>query len=176
MASELRVDRIIPTSGIPTGGGGSVIQVVQATKTDTASVTGFNWTDMGLSATITPKFTSSKILVMVQANIGGSVGFDMKARLMRGSVPLLIGDAAGSRPRASANITQTYHSTNNYASDQTIINYLDSPNTTSATTYKIQMASYSTYVVYINRTGSDLNTAEYDGRTASSIILMEVSG
>ena len=176
MASELRVDRIVPTSGVPAGGGGSIIQVVQSTKTDTASVTGATFGDVGLSATITPKFSSSKILVMIQASISASVGFDIKARLMRGSTPLLIGDAAGSRPRATVNITQTYHSTNTYNCDQAIINYLDSPNTTAATTYKIQYASYASYVAYINRTGSDLNTTEYDARTASSIILMEVSG
>ena len=175
MASELRVDRIIPTSGVPTNGGGSIIQVVQETKTDTASVTGGTFGDVGLSATITPKFSSSKILVMIQATISSSVGFDIKARLMRGSTPIHIADAAGSRPRATVNITQTYHSTNYYNCDQAIINYLDTPGA-GTHTYKIQFASYSTYVLYINRTGSDLNTAEYDGRTASSIILMEVSG
>lgn len=177
MASELRVDRIIPTGGIPTGGGGSVIQVVQGTKTDTASSSaGTVWTDMGLSADITPKFTTSKILVMVQANISSSTGFDMKCRLVRGSTAIHIGDVASSRPRASVSITANYSTTANYNSNQTIINYLDSPSTTSTTTYKIQFASYSTYVCYINRSGSDLNTAGYDARTASSIILMEVSG
>ena len=177
MASELRVDRIIPTSGVPTNGGGSIIQIVQETKTDTASSSAGNvWTDMGLSASITPKFDTSKILVMIQANIGSSAGFDMKCRLMRGSTPIFIGDVASSRPQASVSITANYSTTANYNSNQTIINYLDSPSTTSTTTYKIQFASYSSYVCYINRSGSDLNTAEYDARTASSIILMEVSG
>ena len=177
MASELRVDRIVPTSGVPAGGGGSIIQVVQSTKTDTASSTaGFNWTDMGLSASITPKFDTSKILVMVEACIGSSIGFDMKTRLLRGSTPIHIGDTSSNRPRASVVVTQSYSTTANYAADQAIINYLDSPATTSAVTYKIQCASYSSGVMYLNRTGSDLDTSEYDGRSASSILLMEISG
>lgn len=172
--STLRVNNVTDLAGASQLG--SIIQVVQSTKTDTASATGFNWTDMGLSATITPGSTSNKILVMIQANIGASVGYDMKARLMRGSTAIHIGDSASSRPRVSTTITQTYHSTNNYAADQAIITYLDTPSTTSPVTYKLQMASYSSYVVYINRNGADLNTAEYDGRGASSIVLMEVKG
>ncbi len=177
MASELRVDRIVPTTGVPAGGGGSIIQVVQSTKTDTASSTaGYNWTDMGLSASITPKFDTSKILVMVEACIGSSIGYDMKTRLLRGSTPIHIGDGASNRPRVSVTINQSYSSTANYAADQAIINYLDSPATTSAVTYKIQCASYSSGVIYLNRNGADLDTSEYDGRSASSILLMEISG
>ena len=171
MASELRVDRIVPTNG-----GGFIIQVVQETKTDTASSSaGTVYTDMGLSATITPKSSTSKILVMVNANISSGAGFDMKARLMRGSTILHIGDAAGSRPRATAAVTANYSTTANYSHAPVAITYLDSPGTTSATTYKIQYASYSTYVCYINRSGSDINGASYDSRTASSITLMEIS-
>ena len=177
MASELRVDRIVPTSGVPSGGGGSIIQVVQSTKTDISSATaGFNWTDMGLSASITPKFDTSKILVMVEACIGSSIGYDMKTRLLRGSTPIHIGDTAGNRPRVSVSITQSYSTVGDYVADQAIINYLDSPATTSAVTYKIQCASYSTGVMYLNRNGEDSDTSEYDGRSASSILLMEISG
>ena len=176
MASELRVDRIIPTGGIPTGGGGSIIQVVQGTKTDTSSVTGGTFGDVGLSASITPKFTSSKILIMVNSNISSSVGFDMKSRLMRGSTAIHIGDAAGNRPRASAAVTATYTGNQAYTQAPVAITYLDSPNTVSTTTYKLQMASYSSYIVYINRSGTDDNSTEYTARTASSITLMEISG
>jgi hypothetical protein len=52
--------------------------------------------------------------------------------------------------------------------------FLDSPNTTSATTYKFQIAVVSG-TGYINRTGSDRDTATYDGRTTSSITVMEIS-
>ena len=42
MASELRVDRIVPTGGVPAGGGGGIIQVVQTVKSDTESLTSTN--------------------------------------------------------------------------------------------------------------------------------------
>jgi len=172
--STLRVNNVTDLAGASQLG--SIIQVVQGTKSDTASVTGFSWTNMGLEATITPGSTSNKILVMVQANIGASVGYDMKARLTRNGTAIHIGNQASNRPRVTTTITQTYHSTNNYAADQAIITYLDTPSSTSALTYSLQMASYSSYVVYINRNGADLDTAQYDGRGASSIVLMEVKG
>ena len=66
MASELRVDKIVPTTGVPTGGGGGIIQVVHA-STQTAQEQDFSagstFVDTGLSASITPKFSTSKILV-----------------------------------------------------------------------------------------------------------------
>ena len=69
MASKLRVDSILPVDGAPTSGGGGVIQVVNGSTTSTTSHTSATYSDIGLSATITPKFTSSKILVF--GNIGG---------------------------------------------------------------------------------------------------------
>ena len=64
MASELRVDKIIPTSGIPTNGTGGVIQTVFTQfKSSTLSTTSTTFIDSGTSATITPKFATSKILI-----------------------------------------------------------------------------------------------------------------
>ena len=77
--STLKVNTIEDLSGIPNKG--KIIQVVQSTKTDTASITGFTFGDVGLSASITPSATNHKILIMIQANIGGSIGYDMKAGL-----------------------------------------------------------------------------------------------
>jgi len=152
-----------------------ILQVVQSVKTDTASVSGGTFADVGLSASITPSSSSSKILVQVQANIGGSVGYSMKTRLMRDSTAIHIGDAAGSRPRATTENTGSYSTgTPSYNSFPLNIIFLDSPSTTSAVTYKVQYASYSTYTVYINRSGIDSNNTTYDARTASSITLMEV--
>jgi len=174
--SELRTNKIFPRDGLPSGAdGGGIIQVVSNTKTDTASVTGATFGDVGLSVNITPTSSSNKILILVQANIGASVGYSMKTRLMRDSTAIHIGDSSSSRPQATTEVTQTYGSNNNYNADQANIVFLDSPATTSQVTYKIQMASYSTYIVYINRNGADLNTTGYDARTASSITVMEIS-
>ena len=60
MASQLRVDKIVPVDGVPTNGGGGIIQVVSTTKTDTFSTTSTSFTDVtGFSVNITPKFSSS---------------------------------------------------------------------------------------------------------------------
>ena len=65
MSSELRVDKIIPTSGVPTGGGGGVIQVVSfTTQTQVTANAGTTFVDTGVTATITPKFATSKILIL----------------------------------------------------------------------------------------------------------------
>ena len=120
---------------------------------------------------------------MIQANIGGSIGYDMKARLFTsygggGSGQALhVGDLANTRPQASAVCTGNFGTTNNYAAQNLSINYLDSGhNQNTEITYKLQLASYSTYTIYLNRTGGDLISAgSYDARTASSIILMEIS-
>ena len=64
MASELRVDKIIPTTGVPTNGTGGVIQTVYSQfKSTTLSTTSTSFIDTGTSATITPKFATSKILI-----------------------------------------------------------------------------------------------------------------
>ena len=76
MASQLRVDKILPVDGAPTGGGGGIVQVQSTTLTTQVAVSiasGANTTfyDVsGLSVSITPKFNTSKVLVMVQMNIG----------------------------------------------------------------------------------------------------------
>ena len=181
--STLKVNTIQDLSGNPNKG--KVLQVVQSIKTDTASVTGSTFGDVGLSASITPSATNHKILIMIQANIGASAGYDMKARLFTsyGSSPpgqaLYIGDAASTRPRASVSVTQTYASNANYAYDQAIITYLDDGHNISGTsiTYSLQLASYSTFTIYLNRNGADLDQGStgYDARTASSITLMEIS-
>jgi hypothetical protein len=64
MASELRVDKIIPTTGVPTNGTGGVIQTVFTQfKSTTLSTSSTSFIDTGTSATITPKFATSKILI-----------------------------------------------------------------------------------------------------------------
>ena len=60
MASELRVDRIIPVNGVPTGGGGGVIQVTQGNMNTRATMSASAYVASGLSGTITPTRTDSK--------------------------------------------------------------------------------------------------------------------
>jgi len=142
--------------------GGKVLQVVQGTTQTAASTTSASYSDTNLTATITPSSASSKILVMVMqamksaASGAASNGFFIK--LFRGATAIT--------GETSANYNFFYLSTGNPVTyDQRTlipIHYLDSPATTSATTYKTQQANYS-----------GTTTAQYDG-TMSTIILMEI--
>ena len=119
---------------------------------------------------ITPAATSSKILVLVHANMCGSAAdWFGHMKLVRDSTAILIGDAASNRQRDSA----LWRS----KTEQNLRNltpmYLDSPSSTSATTYKLQWAVESGMTFYLNRTGADTDNTAY-GRTASSITVMEV--
>jgi len=154
---------------------GSILQVVQTEKTDvSSSVTGSTWADFGLSVNITPSSTSSKVLILCKLQVSNGNGYDVKQRLMRNSTPIFIGDAAGSRPQATSTYLANYDT--GYSSLPVSISYLDSPGTTSQVTYKVQGANYTSGTVWLNRGPNDSNTATYESRTASSIIVMEVAG
>ena len=178
MSSELRVDKIVPTDGVPTGGGGGIIQVQSTTKTDTYSPSGStSFSDVpGLSVSITPKFSTSKILVMYDLCWGTSSGH-VSMRLMRDSQMIKVGDASGNRTRATGH----WHMGGSNSGDiydvvQHSGTFLDAPATTSSVTYKIMIGTphASSYNVHVNRTGNDANY-NWEGRTASTITVMEVS-
>lgn len=150
-----------------------VLQVVSTTKTDTYTTTSNVFGDVtGFSVSITPSASSSKILVIVSALIGSQNGSNAhQARLMRDSTAICIGDAAGSRIRVSAQDATVDAN----AMSSTTISFLDSPNTTSATTYKLQLASnVNGQTVGFNRGKTDSDAAT-TGRGASTITVMEIS-
>lgn len=149
-------------------GGGKILQVVQATKTDTASVTGSTFSSV-FTASITPSSASSKVLVMAFLSVGGATSNYPNIRLTKSSTVLLQGDTAGSRTRVTAMGNPGVAG----AMNALTINYLDSPASTSALTYEIELASHSTGAVYINRSGTDTDGATIS-RAASTLILMEV--
>ena len=179
--SELRTNRIVPRDGIPSGAsGGGIIQVVFVEKSDVESLTSNSTPQLipGLSATITPTRSDSKILVQVvfHASIGGSYAAHYIV-LRRGSTDINIGDAAGSRVRGSLALqTATFWDDNsgaNYSMGQASLNFLDSPATTSSVTYKLQWAgNTSAYTLYLNRYPG--GSTSYIG--SSSLTVMEVSG
>jgi len=149
---------------------GKILQVVSTTKTDTYTQNSNTFTDItGYSVSITPASSSNKILVMCTLNVCVVSGYNAIGRLMRDSTPIFIGDAAGSRPRAS--FQNTFLNTENVWTIP--ITFLDSPNTTSSITYKFQVKSGVT--IYVNRSIDDRNTSDYDARLASSITVMEVA-
>ena len=158
---------------------GNILQVVQTVKTDTTSFVSTNtntFVDIsGMSVSITPTSASNKILVFYTANVSQSTGATIHLRLIRGSTSIFQGDASGNRFGS----TQIWRPNGTqYALDigPLTSTYLDSPATTSATTYKLQATLGSTYAgtLYLNRSRDDTD-ANYSGRTASSIIVMEVA-
>jgi hypothetical protein len=160
---------------------GSVLQVVQATKTDAVGLSCTStWTAIPgqggsgtFSATITPSSSSNKILVFVDLHAAASSGQVTRAQLQRNGTAIYIGDAAGSRPLGFG---QLYPNSGTVEIGSMSVKYLDSPATTSAVTYSLYAGTDNTSgVAYINQCQRDNNGTGYDTRTASAIILMEIA-
>jgi hypothetical protein len=149
-----------------------VLQTVSTAKTDTFSLTTSVTTPTdvtGLSVTITPSATSSKILIIANCAIGVSSGSFGFARLAGGSSASYLGAAAGSRIQATQGVLTASASTMG-----THMVYLDSPNTTSATTYKVQIYCTGGANIHVNRSHDDTDSNAFV-RAASSITVMEIS-
>jgi len=153
---------------------GQVIQVVSSTLTSTASGAGTSYADSGLAATITPTSSSNKIHISGYVTLGTSTYF-VYCHLCRGDSAIFHGDGAGSRPTVTVANTQHMSTNDQYNFEAVPFHYLDSPNTTSATTYKIRMRHYTTGTWYVNRTHSDRDTAGYEPRGTSVMTLMEIA-
>ena len=156
-------------------GGGKILQVVQTAKTDTFSTTSTTQIDIpGFSVNITPSSTSSKVLITgtLVAGLGTTSAYAMRFYMMRGSTAICIHDTAGNRSRCTfgtQGVTQT---------DSTIsfpFEFLDSPNTTSATTYKIQAQSENPQTLYINRSVETDGDSAISPRFVSTITATEVA-
>jgi len=155
-------------------GGGKVLQVVSTAKTDAFSTATAAFTDVtGLSVTITPTASTSKILVLVTLNASARDGQgNSGARIVRDSTDIFIGDTASNRVRVTTDISRN----DVYANKNFGLTYLDSPATTSATTYKVQVSglpSSSGWTTYVNRSYDDTDSSSF-GRSASSITVMEI--
>jgi len=149
MSSELRVDKIIPTAGVPTGGAGGVIQVVgtmNTTQVSTTTTTLDNPTDSGMSVTITPKFATSKILIMVNASLRGDGSAWVNALIKRN------GTLIDYSPCVDEGVLDYAI---NLTSGNSSWNFFDSPNSTSALTYGFFFARYGgSGTAYFNNNGN----------------------
>jgi len=165
--------KVATNGGLEFGTAGGILQVQSAFKSDTASTSSTSDVAItGLSLTLTPASTSSKVLVMFDI---GTAGNNSNAHLLitpyrdiggGGYNAIALGVGGGSYNYASAHYAT---SNNNYSAFGG--NFLDSPNTTSAITYKLYMRSTSAYTHYINRRAAD------DAfRGSSSLTCMEISG
>ena len=163
----------IAKTQLPTG---SVLQVVSINKVDVFSTaTHGSWVDItGMAASITPISSSSKILVMVQLSIGGGGnnygrGYGVK----RGATQLNLGTYGTGSP-GSFGASTSFSGGDNGGIFTAPFIYLDSPSTTSSTTYQVELYadSRSVTTTYINRTYAGTSDGSYG---ASTIILMEIA-
>ena len=163
MASKLRVNQIEPVNGIPTGGGGGIIQIkmTQTINSGSQFSTGSGtYVDVtGYNCSITPTSTSSKILVTINPifllNNGSGTSQRVALKLLRDSTSLL--DQNDFCSHQVGNAEADYLGVAGY------FQYLDSPSSTSSITYKVQIKQHAgggtTYM-----------------QASSSIMLQEISG
>jgi|TARA_R100000458_G_scaffold46335_2_gene44749 hypothetical protein len=152
-ANGVTIDGLLIKDGaIPSIAGGKVLQVVQGTLSSAASSNSQTYADTGLTADITPSATSSKVLVILSHNLGLSRGSDgacdARVKLVRASTDIWGGETLNPYLRSQAHsgalvLYWTWGTT-----------FLDSPSTTSATTYKTQYKSgESADTVYVSTSG-----------------------
>ena len=175
--SELRTNRIVPRDGLVSGANGGIIQVAVTQKSDV-----FTWGTTGdvaitgMSVSITPTRSDSKILVQVQIGASGvyNDAYPIFWQLYKNGSQ--ISGAKGSGTSGStvkcASYTKNYVY---YTGTSTSFSFLDSPSTTSATTYQLYGQRHSSSgTAYFNATAQQIN--ERYAETISTITAMEISG
>ena len=156
----------------PNGGVGKLLQVFSTTKTDTFTSSSTSYTDItGLSVSITPTRSDSKILIFANVHGIGDGSTQAYLRFMRDSTAICVATDVGSRVSATLGSMHYDQSNDVNHCSQT---FLDSPSTTSSVTYKIQCRTQGSGNIYINRSDTDANDST-SGRFTSSITVMEVA-
>lgn len=167
----------IERAGMP---GGAVLQVVQGTLNTSGSTASTSYIDVGLSASITPISTSSKILVVghIHLNNGSQNGTYM--RILRDATNIFVGTGTNAiSDGTSGTVASTSgflpNGTEGYQVVPCIVNYLDSPASTSTIIYKVQIRTGTGNTVYWNRQQSSGGGNPDFGYFASSLTLMEIA-
>ena len=145
---------------------GKLLQLISAVYSTSVAVYSTTFTDSGLSASITPSSTSSKVLVIVQQSVYSAAGTQVTGgaiRLLRGGTDVYT--IAGSNNQSALYMDSGSGSAARIAASISLV-YLDSPNTTSSTTYKTQIRARST------ASGGEFH-AQLDN-ASSSITLFEI--
>lgn len=183
--SQLKVNSIIPVSGVPAGAsGGGIVQVVSTRKTDRFTTSSTSFVDItNFEVTITPFSNSNKILIMCCFGMAGvrqnNLDHGNAIRVLRNGSEdnKLNADADGNRPRhCYKGVGWSYN--NDHMPGGVGFCGLDDPSTTSALTYKVQVqCQSSSYAFHMNRPPANVDgTLIYQAATPSSLIAMEVAG
>jgi hypothetical protein len=160
---------------------GNVLQVVSVTKTDTTSFVSSStntYVDItGMSVTITPTTTTSRMFVMYTAGVSQNTSATIHIRLLRDSTSIGQGVASSNRLGDSL-VWRPMGNQYNWDIAPLSNSFLDTtrPASTSAITYKLQATLGSSYsgTFYLNRSWDDSDN-DYSGRTASTITVMEIA-
>jgi hypothetical protein len=174
----------LSTDDMPTG---SVLQVVSALSN--VLITGTNadssWLALsGLEATITPISSSSKVLVTVHigkasnaADSTSSGDRQINFKITRGSTDIGLGQTWQNRMRATFSVLDGPHHSAGRGGSSASYQILDTPATTSATTYKVYGAGHAGEVWAVNRPAEVENSADApQSTTTSTITLTEIAG
>lgn len=164
MASELRVDRIIPVDGVPTGGAGGVIQMKHSVATTGVSNSTTSYVSTGTTVTITPKSSTNYFYVFFEGhfamhqNQAQGFGFNIYKN----------GTAVTTSPHDGSNGANPYDT---YKDETRIFTrmskmYFAQTGTTNSVTFDVRFKSYSGQAV----------TFGWDNETQGNLIVMEVSG
>ena len=177
--SQIKVNSIVPVGGVPSGSNGGIIQVKQTFKTDHFSRSNTSYGDVtGMSVTITPSSNSNKILIVCNLSTGSTGNGYSGFRLLRGSTNVgqstALDSANSGNTQDTAFCSMDEGSQGTYKLNTSSHFYLDSPATTSATTYKLQVITWSATTFHLNRPNS-IGNAVYTMAGTSSITAYEVS-
>jgi len=158
------------------GSGQVPVQVISTTKTSMFSTTSTSYVDVtGVSVNITPSSASNKVLIIVNGYFGGgpsSTAFGYGVVLRNGTT-LPVGDARGSAQQTGMDLSVFNAGNLSEAAHSFTYMYLDSPSTTSAITYKLQVkATINT----LNIGGSNSTSDGNRSNTPTMITVMEISG
>ena len=173
----------VTSAGLPSG---TVLQVVQTHITTSHSYNGqvSSPAATALTGSITPVSTNSKILVTMQGAFSAPSNNHAHQFLKRtiNGTTTDVGQATATsnRPASSgilaAQISDTQTDNETYEIHPSLIQFLDSPSTTSEVTYTLYVGGYISTTFYLNRTIIDRDTSTYDPRMTSSVTLMEIAG
>ena len=168
-------DGTILTSNSATG---KILQIQSTVLTGVVSTTSSSYTDIsGFSVNITPSATSSKILVQAAMRVSG-IDEEAYLQMIRsvGGTDTAIGNGTGGNHASFTQLVCWSAGNGYYDYHDVPFLILDSPNTTSAITYKLQWRRQQSSTLYIGRTGYSTTASSYSGSSSNTIMVMEVAG
>ena len=156
----------------------AILQVKQGILTTIfeGNTTSTAFEDTPLTVEITPKSTSSKILITGMINFSGKTSQNIAIKVVRNGADFLLStESMGNRTQC--HFEWFFTGNNSYGLIPAHINLLDEPSTTSTLTYRVQVATIlaASHQAFLNRMGTDSNTSAYV-YTVSTLTAMEIGG